>query len=79
VMEKRPTGGGFDFGAELPRAGESYCDVKSKEQLKSFFEPRVGKLLGAPHTLSQVLENIDVCIASKAAQQAGVEAFLRAY
>jgi aminopeptidase N len=79
VMEKRPTGGGFDFGAELPRVGESYCDANSKEQLKSFFEPRVGKLLGAPHTLSQVLENIDVCIASKAAQQPGVEAFLRAY
>lgn len=79
ILQKRPTGGGFDFGSELPRVGSYYCDADSKEELKKFFEPRVGKLLGASRTLSQVLENIDVCIASKAAQQAGVEAFLQTY
>jgi alanyl aminopeptidase len=79
VMDKRPTGGGFDFAAQLPRVGESYCDASSKRKLAAFFEPRVGKVLGGPRVLAQVLENIDVCIASKAAHQPGVQTFLEKY
>jgi alanyl aminopeptidase len=79
IMAKRPTGGGFDFAAELPRVGVSYCDARSKEELQEFFEPRAAKLLGAPRMLSQVLEGVDVCIAVKAAQEPSVEAFLQQY
>jgi alanyl aminopeptidase len=79
ILKDRPTGGGFDFGGILPRVGQSYCDAPSRDALKAFFEPRVDKLTGAPRTLSQVLEGIDVCIAQRKAEQPSVEAFLRKY
>jgi alanyl aminopeptidase len=79
IMEKRPTGGGFDAGAYLPYVGASYCDATSKEKLNSFFEPRVDKITGAKRTLSNVLESIDDCIAQKAEQEPSVVAFLQSY
>ena len=79
IVSKRPTGGGFDFGSVLPQVGDSYCDVQSKSELQSFFEPRVDKFVGAPRALKQVLEGIDVCIAEKAAQEPSVAAFLEKY
>ncbi|HEY3940794.1 MAG TPA: M1 family metallopeptidase [Bryobacteraceae bacterium] len=79
ILAKRPTGGGFDFAAELPRVGQSYCDAQSKQELESFFEPRIANLLGGSRMLSQTLERIDVCIATKAAQEPSVDAFLRKY
>ncbi len=79
ILAKRPTGGGFDFGSELPYVGASYCDASSKAELKEFFEPRVDKLLGGRRTLNQVLESIDVCIAETAEQTPSVEAFLKKY
>ncbi len=79
IAAKRPTGGGFDAGAEFPYVGASFCDKQSEEELKSFFEPRVDKFVGAPRILAQVLERIDSCIATKAAQEPGVVAFLKQY
>jgi len=80
VVAKMPTGGGFDFGSTLPSAvGASYCDAASRDELKSFFAPRVGKFTGAPRALDQVIEGIDLCIANKAAQGPGVAAFLAKY
>jgi cytosol alanyl aminopeptidase len=79
VVAKMPSGGGFDFGAVLPQVGDSFCDAKSKAELKEFFEPRVGKFVGAPRTLDQVLEEIDLCIARKQAKQPDVIAFLKNY
>jgi alanyl aminopeptidase len=79
IVKDRPTGGGMDFGGMLPRTGQSYCDAQSRDELKGFFEPRVDKLMGAPRTLSQVLESIDVCIAQKKAEQPSVEVFLKKY
>jgi cytosol alanyl aminopeptidase len=79
IASKRPMGGGFDFGSVLPRAGVSFCDTQSKQELQSFFEPQVHRFTGAPRTLAQVLEGIDVCIAEKAAQEPSVVAFLQKY
>jgi len=79
IAAKRPTGGGSDAGAYFPRVGQSFCDAQSKEQLQSFFQPRVEKFTGAPRALSQTLESIDVCIAEKQAQEPSVEAFLKNY
>jgi alanyl aminopeptidase len=79
VVAKMPTGGGFDFGSVLPQVGGSFCDAKSKAELKEFFEPRVGKFVGAPRALEQVLEGIDLCIAKKSAKQPDVVAFLKNY
>jgi alanyl aminopeptidase len=79
VVAKMPTGGGFDFGADLPRVGRSYCDASLRDELKSFLAPRVDKFLGAPRALDQTVEAIDLCIANKAAQEPGVAGFLAKY
>ncbi|MBV9763188.1 MAG: M1 family metallopeptidase [Acidobacteriaceae bacterium] len=79
IAAKRPTGGGFDFGAEFPLVGSSFCDAQSKAALQDFLGPRVERFTGAPRVLRQVLEGIDVCIANKAAQQPSVVAFLEQY
>ena len=79
VVAKMPSGGGFDFGAVLPRVGDSWCDARSRDELKSFFAPRIDKFVGAPRALDQTIEGIDLCIAGKAAQEPGVAAFLAKY
>ncbi len=79
IVAKRPTGGGFDFGAVLPNVGASYCDAQSKSELETFFEPRSPKFTGGPRALAQVLETVDLCIANKAAQEPSVTAFLQKY
>jgi len=79
ILAKRPTGGGTDLGAFLPEVGASYCDEPSKAELKAFFEPKAGQLLGARRTLNQVLETIDGCIAQTTRQSPSVAAFLQNY
>jgi alanyl aminopeptidase len=79
IVAKMPTGGGFDFGSVLPSVGASYCDVRSRDQLKQFLGPKVDKFVGAPRALDQTIEAIDLCIASKAIQAPSVAAFLEKY
>jgi cytosol alanyl aminopeptidase len=79
VVAKRPTGGGFDFGSELPAVGVFFCDPQSKAELQTFLGPKIGQFTGGPRILEQTLEGIDVCIANKAAQQPSVIAFLKHY
>jgi alanyl aminopeptidase len=79
IVAKMPTGGGFDFGTALPQVGASFCDASSRDELKSFFAPKVDKFVGAPRALDQTIEAIDLCIANKAAQEPGVAAFLSKY
>jgi alanyl aminopeptidase len=79
IVAKRPTGGGFDFGSDFPRAGASFCDAHSRAELQSFLEPKVDKFSGARRVLDQTLESIDVCIAQKAAQEPSVVSFLKQY
>jgi cytosol alanyl aminopeptidase len=79
LAAKRPSGGGDDAGAAFVRVGASFCDAQSEEQLKSFFEPEVGKFTGAPRMLEQTLGRINSCIASRSAQEPSVEKFLRGY
>ena len=80
ILAKRPTGGGFDFGS-VPAGPEVRVTVTRplSRNCRSFFEPRVDRLLGARRSLNQVLEGIDVCIAQKAEQTPSVEAFLQKY
>lgn len=79
IASKRPTGGGFDAGTLFPNVGASFCNANQKSQLAAFFEPRVSQFSGAPRTLAQVLEGIDVCIAAKKMQEPGLQAFLKNY
>jgi alanyl aminopeptidase len=79
IMRDRPSIFGFDLGALLPRSGQLSCDEKSKQELQAFFGPIVERYTGAPRNLAQVVEAIDLCIAKKAEQSAGVAEFLRKY
>jgi alanyl aminopeptidase len=79
IMKGNPNIFGNDLGSFLPQAGASFCDARSRYDLQAFFGPRVGKYVGAPRTLAQVVEGIDLCIARKAAQEASVRAFLEKY
>jgi hypothetical protein len=45
----------------------------------TFLGPRVGQYTGAPRNLAQTLENIELCIARKSAQQDSVKKFLEKY
>jgi cytosol alanyl aminopeptidase len=67
----------FSSRSQLPNVGAGFCDPQAKNELQGYFEPRLDKLVGAPRTLSHVLEGIDQCIAIKAAQEPSVTAFLQ--
>lgn len=79
IMSSHPSIFGNDLGSFLPRVGQSFCDAQSRSELQAFFTPLVDKYAGAPRTLAQVLEGIDLCVANKVAQEPGVAAFLGKY
>ena len=60
----------------LPEVGDGFCDSAHRKELESFFQGRVEKLPGGPRVLAQTLETIDLCIASREAQEGGVRKFL---
>jgi alanyl aminopeptidase len=63
----------------LPRAGEVFCNAKRREEVRAFFEPRIGKIEGAERPLAQTLEKVGQCEMLAASQRAGVEKFLSTY
>jgi alanyl aminopeptidase len=79
IAAKIPAGSTFGIGASLPLVGANFCDEKSAEELKAFFEPRVDRFAGTRRNLAQVLEGIRICTADKAAQQDSVAEFLKKY
>ncbi|MBV8865783.1 MAG: ERAP1-like C-terminal domain-containing protein, partial [Acidobacteriaceae bacterium] len=79
LAAKRPSGAGADAGARFVFVGRSFCDSESEAELKSFFEPRISKFVGAPRLFAQTLEQINDCIANKQAQEPSVAEFLKGY
>jgi alanyl aminopeptidase len=79
IMKDHPSIFGFDFGSRLPAVGSELCDSASRSEFQAFFGPKVSGYTGAPRALAQVLEGIDLCIASKMAQQPSVAEFLKRY
>jgi alanyl aminopeptidase len=79
IAAKIPAGSTFGFGDALPFVGSAFCDEKSGDALKAFFEPRVDRFAGSRRNLAQVLESIRICTAYKAAQQVSVTEFLKKY
>jgi cytosol alanyl aminopeptidase len=65
--------------AGIVTVGDGFCDTASEKDVKAFYESRVEKLPGGPRNLAQTLESIQLCIASKAAQEPGVREFLKGY
>jgi aminopeptidase N len=79
IVKGRPSIFGSDLGSFLPRVGASFCDTRSREDLRTFFGPRADQYPGATVTFAQVLEGIDLCIAARASQESSVRAFLKEY
>jgi len=79
LVAKIPAGTAFGFGEFLPFVGGGFCDEKSAEDLKAFFETRVDRFAGTRRNLAQALEGIRICTAYKAAQQDSVNNFLKKY
>lgn len=56
----------------------SLCTSAHEAEIRSFFEPRVAKIVGAPRTLANTLETVARCHAWKKANGASIEAALLA-
>jgi len=70
---------GEDFAAMLPFTGASFCDAGHRDEVQSFFADRVKKYVGGPRNLSQVLEEIDLCIARRKTLEPELAEFLKQY
>ena len=63
----------------LPVVGAGFCDAGHRREVAEFFQERAPTLPGGPRILAQALEAVDLCIASRAAEEPGVREFLRNY
>jgi alanyl aminopeptidase len=54
----------------------SLCTKAHEDEIRSFFEPRVGKIVGAPRKLANTLETVARCHAWRKATAASIEAAL---
>ena len=64
LVKRLPTGGGSDFGANLP-AVVAGCDAQAMEDIK-FFEDRSKQFAGGPRNYQQSAEALRLCTARKA-------------
>ncbi|HLJ46216.1 MAG TPA: M1 family metallopeptidase [Bryobacteraceae bacterium] len=78
LLASLPREVGEDFAAGLPRVGDAFCDEAHRSDLQNFFQNRVQDYVGGPRTLSQTLENIDVCIAQRKRIAPQIEQYLEA-
>jgi alanyl aminopeptidase len=64
-----------EFAPNLAYVGGAYCDPEHRKDVEAFFTERSARTDAGPRVLSQVLEEMDLCIAQKAAQSASIDAF----
>ena len=62
-----------------PEIALGLCDPGARRDVETFFQGRIEKLPGGPRNLAQTLETIDLCIASRTAQEPSVREFLAKY
>jgi alanyl aminopeptidase len=79
ILARVPQGvfAGGEFAAALPWVAADACDQQTRADVESFFRDRSAKAVGGPRVLDQVLEGINLCAQSAAAQRDSVAAFLR--
>jgi hypothetical protein len=75
LIQRLPSGGGSDAGADLVFTGEALCDESSRQKFVDFFQDRVKQFTGGPHNYAEVLEGIRLCEARKSALGADVAEF----
>jgi alanyl aminopeptidase len=80
IVPKLPTGVGTDYAAMFPLfARASACSESAREDVETFFEPRMQKVQGGPRNLANALETIHLCAAEKPAAEAAITKFLGEY
>ena len=67
------------YTAGLVWTTTGFCDAAHRDEIASFFGPRLAKVSGGPNNLEKVLDIVGICIARREKQEAGVTAFLQAY
>jgi alanyl aminopeptidase len=65
--------------ARFPSWANGFCDAASRAEIESFFSQRMQSEEGGTRNLAQALERIDLCVAFKANQHAGMSAFLAGF
>jgi len=68
-----------EWAAYLVFTGVAQCDASLRGDVEAFFKDRNAKFPGGPLILTQGLEQMDLCIANRAAQRPSIEAFLTKY
>ena len=76
LTERLPSHDGVDPGAFLIGALSGLCTVGERDELRTFFNERVKSISGGPRDLAQTLEEIDLCVARKAAHEREMEHYL---
>lgn len=66
-------------GAYLIYSASRFCDDAHYQDAQTFFKPKADAIPGGPQALEQTLEQIQLCIAFRAAQQPSIEKFLQRY
>jgi alanyl aminopeptidase len=68
-----------DYPARFPNYLRGFCDDSRRADVAAFFNPSMANYTGGPRTLSQLLEQISLCVAFKKAQLPSAETFLSKY
>lgn len=61
----------------LPWLAGTFCSLKKRDHVQSFFKPRIASLEGGPRSLANVLENIEICAATVERHRADAVAYFR--
>jgi len=64
-----------DSGASLAEAGASFCDDPHRADVESFFKERSSRFAGGPRRLARTLEEINLCVSLKKAQEPSIQSF----
>jgi alanyl aminopeptidase len=64
-----------NYGASLARLGHGLCTKPERDAFQGFFSARVLKIPGGARNMAQALEDIDICVATGQAREAGVREY----
>jgi alanyl aminopeptidase len=56
-------------GVQLVGSGRSFCDEAHAKDVEAFFGPKSDAIEGGPRVLASTLEDVRLCVASRAAQE----------
>ncbi|HEX3682260.1 MAG TPA: M1 family metallopeptidase [Bryobacteraceae bacterium] len=71
-----PGARGIPFGALVPLTASGFCDAAHRQQVQSFFQPRIATLPGGARNLANTVERIDLCSARAAVVRPAIVTFL---